>query len=252
MTSLVSGGMPLLGRKFKELQTSLSLLCGKVSEMIEGLIGRHVKLGASHRRRGSFTILISVLVLTLGCNVQLTAPYSSDIDIETSSLQSDFLKFAANMQMVAGTPKGFYEQHSSQYGDFEARLALIKMRSESLSGGVACSRTLEAENEVKIPIASQVKELVSATLSLNSHSNSSCITILAGLAENNIERLRSQHERRCNQEAKPILCTTLFAAPPIFNILVAGPSDAPLVSAVAITLNELVGAERDIKPLSKE
>jgi hypothetical protein len=194
---------------------------------------------------------ISISFVTVGCSVQLTAPYSSDIDIEASSLQSDFLKFAAHMQMVAGTPKGYYEQQSSEYSNFEARLAVIKMRSESLNGGVACGRALEAAKQAKIPIAGQIEESVSTTLSQPSTSNASCITILAGLAQNNMERLRGQHELRCNPTAKPVLCTTLFSAPPIFNILVAGPSDAPLVSAVAITLNELVGAERDIKPASK-
>jgi len=190
--------------------------------------------------------------MTAGCTVQLTAPYSSDIDTAASSLQSDFLKFAANMQMIAGTPKGYYEQQSSQYSDFEARLAVIKMRSESLSGGVACGQALEAAKKAKIPMAGQIEDSVSTALSEPATSNASCITILAGLAQNNMERLRGQHELRCNPTAKPVLCTTLFSAPAIFNIIVAGPSEAPLVSAVAITLNELVGAERDIKPASKE
>ena len=196
------------------------------------------------------SILISVM--TAGCTVRLTAPYSSDIDTAASSLQSDFLKFAANMQMIAGTPKGYYEQQSSQYSDFEARLAVIKMRSESLSGGVACGQALEAAKKAKIPMAGQIEDSVSTALSEPATSNASCITILAGLAQNNMERLRGQHELRCNPTAKPVLCTTLFSAPPIFNIIVAGPSEAPVVSAVAITLNELVGAERDIKPASKE
>jgi hypothetical protein len=203
-------------------------------------------------RRGSLILSILTGVLTIGCTVQLTAPYSSDIDAAASSLQSDFLKFAANMQMIAGTPKGYYQEQRSQYSDFEARLAVIQMRSESLSGGVPCGRALEAAKKANIPIAGKIEESVTTALSQPNTSNASCITILADLAQKNMERLRSQHELRCNQTAKPILCTTLFSAPPISNILVAGPSDAPLVSAVAITLNELVGAERDIKPASKE
>jgi len=203
-------------------------------------------------RRGSLILSILTGVLTIGCTVQLTAPYSSDIDAAASSLQSDFLKFAANMQMIAGTPKGYYQEQRSQYSDFEARLAVIQMRSESLSGGVPCGRALEAAKKANIPIAGKIEESVTTALSQPTTSNASCITILADLAQKNMERLRSQHELRCNQTAKPILCTTLFSAPPISNILVARPSDAPLVSAVAITLNELVGAERDIKPASKE
>jgi hypothetical protein len=48
-------------------------------------------------RRGSLILSILTGVLTIGCTVQLTAPYSSDIDAAASSLQSDFLKFAEKM-----------------------------------------------------------------------------------------------------------------------------------------------------------
>jgi hypothetical protein len=219
--------------------------------VIEPNTGGRLRPVASCWTRGSVILAILSSLLIISCTVQLTAPYDSDIDTAASSLQSDFLKFAANMQMVAGTPKGYYEQQSAQYSDFEARLAVIGMRSESLSGGVACGQALEAAKKAKIPVAGQIEESVSTTLSQAGTSNASCITILVGLAEKNMERLRSQHELRCNRTAKPILCTTLFSAPPIFNILVVGPSDAPLVSAVAITLNELVGAERDLKPVGK-
>jgi hypothetical protein len=202
--------------------------------------------------RGYLVLSILASIVAVGCTVQLTPPYSSDIDLAASSLQSDFLKFAANMQMIAGTPEGYYDKQRLQYSDFESRLAVIKMRSENLSGGVPCGRALDAAKKVKIPIAGQIEQSVSTAISQGETSNATCITILVGLVQNNMERLRTQHERRCNQTVKPNLCTTLFAAPPIYNILVVGPSDAPLVSAVAITLNELVGAERDIKPASKE
>jgi hypothetical protein len=101
-------------------------------------------------------------------------------------------------------------------------------------------------------MAGQIEQSITVTSSKPEASDATCITILAGLAQSNMERLRSQHALRCNPSAKPALCTTLFSAPPIFDIFVPGPSDAPLVSAVAISLNELVGAERDIKPASKE
>ncbi len=200
----------------------------------------------NYRKQFLSSILAGLLVT--GCTVQLTAPYSNDIEIEASALQSDFLKFAAGMQLVAGTPKGYYDQHSTQYSDFEARLAIIRMRSESLNGGVPCSQALDAAKKVRVPIAGKIEQSVTAALSQPEESNASCITILAGLAEKNMERLRTQHELRCNASAKPILCTTLFSAPPIFSIIGEGPSEAPLVSAVIITLNELVGAERDLRP----
>lgn len=134
--------------------------------------GRRVIPVASRCGRG-FLILGA---LSIGCTVQLTAPYSSDIDAAASSLQSDFLKFAANMQMIAGTPKGYYEQQSSQYSDFEARLAVIQMRSEGLSGGVPCGRALEAAKKANVPIAGKIEESVTTALSQPDASNASCIT----------------------------------------------------------------------------
>jgi hypothetical protein len=192
--------------------------------------------------------LLSAILLLAGCTVQLTAPFSSDIEAEAGALQSDFLKFAAGMQMVAGTPKSFYDQQSARYADFEARLAVIKARSESLSGGVPCDQALTAARRLKVPVAEQVARSVSGP---EQEPSASCVTILAGLAQRNMERLRGQHELRCTQSAAKILCTTLFGSPPIFSIFEVGPDGAPLVSAVAITLGELLGAEREIKPASK-
>mgnify|MGYP001093747581 CR=1 FL=1 len=103
-----------------------------------------IRLAAWGRRVRRLLRGIAATTLVAGCTVQLTAPYSSDIDDQASALQSDFLRFAAGMQMVAGTPKGYYDEHASQYADFEARLAVIRMRSESLSGGVPCGRALDA------------------------------------------------------------------------------------------------------------
>ena len=185
-----------------------------------------------------------------GCTVQLTAPYNEDIDQEASSLQTNFLRFVANLQMVAGTPQGYYSQHQQQYSDFEASLAIIRMRSEALPGGVPCGHAIEQGKKAARTLSGSMQGEVSTRLSQPGLANASCITILAIIAEDQMERLRSQHQRRCNPTAPPTLCTTLFSSPPIFNIVTNAQSDAPLVSAVSISLNELVGAERDIKPPS--
>jgi len=211
-----------------------------------------IRLAAWGRRVRRLLTGIAATTLVAGCTVQLTAPYSSDIDDQASALQSDFLRFAAGMQMVAGTPKGYYDEHASQYADFEARLAVIRMRSESLSGGVPCGRALDAAKKVPLPLGDQAAPSIAAASPQGEADSASCITILVRLAQNNMERLRSQHQLRCNRSAKAVLCTTLFSVPPIFNIFSPGQSDAPIVSAVAISLNELVGAERDIKPLGNE
>ncbi len=192
--------------------------------------------------------LLAAGPLACACTVQLTAPYSTEIDREATALQSDFLKYAAGMQFVAGTPKGYYDQHNADYGDFEARLAVIRLRSESLSGGVSCNQALHLAKAARKPLAGQIEQSMADAGPLPAGSGASCVTILTGLAQRNLERLRSQHAVRCNPAAKPVLCTTLFAAPPIYDLLVPGPSEAPLVSAVAITLNELVSAERDLRP----
>lgn len=152
------------------------------------------------------------------------------------------------MQLVAGTSKGYYDQHGTDYGDFEARLAVIRLRSESLSGDVPCDRALQVAKAAQKPLAGQIEQSVADAGPFPGGRGASCVTILAGLAQGNMERLRNQQVIRCNPTAKPILCTTVFGSPPIFDVLVPGPSEAPLVSAVAITLNELVGAERDLRP----
>ncbi|MGL4963598.1 MAG: hypothetical protein ACRC67_20385 [Inquilinus sp.] len=211
-----------------------------------------IRLAAwGHRVRGLLTS-IAATALVAGCTVQLTAPYNSDIDTQASALQSDFLRFAAEMQMVAGTPKGYYDEHASQYADFEARLMVIRMRSESLGGGVSCGRALEVAKKVPLPLGDQAAPSIAAASPQGEADNANCITILVQLAQNNMERLRSLHQKLCNRSAKVGQCTALFSAPPIFDIFSPGKGDAPSVLAVAISLNELVGAERDIKPPGNE
>ena len=211
-----------------------------------------IRLAAWGRRVRRLLRGIAATTLVAGCTVQLTAPYSSDIDDQASALQSDFLRFAAEMQMIAGTPKSDYDEHAFQYADFEARLAVIRMRSESLSGGVPCGRVLEAAKKVQTPLGDQLAQSISAASSQGGADNASCITILVQIAQRNMDRLRSQHQLRCNRLAKVVLCTTLFSTPPISDIFEPGKGDAPMVKAVAISLNSLVGAERDLKPLSSE
>jgi hypothetical protein len=195
--------------------------------------------------------LVGIGVALSACTVQLTAPYSEDIDKNATTLQNDFLRFAANLQMQAGKPDGYYSNHQKDYADFEAQLATMKMRSESLSTGVPCGRALDAGKKAEKALSGPMQSQISDRMSHPGWGAASCITILVTIAGEQMERLRSQHEIRCNPTAKKELCTTLFSSPPIFDIVSVGQSDAPLVSAVAISLNELVGAEHDIRPRSK-
>jgi len=196
-------------------------------------------------------LLIGVSLAVSACAAQLTAPYTEDIDKDATALQSDFLKFAANMQMQADKPDAYYSNHQKDYADFEARLATMKMRSESLPAGVPCGRVLDAGRKAERSLSGPMQSQLSDRMNQPGWGNASCITILVSIAGEQMERLRSQHEIRCNPSAKKELCTTLFSSPPIFGIVSAGQSEAPLVSAVSISLNELVSAEHDIKPASK-
>lgn len=193
-------------------------------------------------------LVIFTALSLIGCTVQLTQPYSRDIDEQATSLQSDFLTFVADMQMQAGTPDAYYSKNQAAYGDFEARLAVITLRSESLPGGLPCGRAVDQGKKAERLLSGAMQAQVSARVSQPGFGNASCVTILATIAGEQMERLRSQHKIRCNPTANPLLCTTLFASPPIFAIVGTAQSEAPLVSAVSISLNELVGAERDIKP----
>ncbi|MGE0226158.1 MAG: hypothetical protein AB7S57_23020 [Acetobacteraceae bacterium] len=196
-------------------------------------------------------LVIGICLGAAACTVQLTAPYSEEIDKDATALQSDFLKFAANMQMQAGKPEAYYTNHQQTYADFEARLAVMRMRSESLSSGVPCRRALDTRNSAERSLIGPMQSQVSEKIGEPGWGDSSCVTILVMIAGDQMERLRSQHEIRCNPSAKKELCTTLFSSPPIFGIFGTGQNNAPLVSAVAISLNELVGAERDIRPVQK-
>ena len=153
--------------------------------------------------------------------------------------------------MQAGTPDAYYVNHQKDYAAFEASLATMKMRSELLPAGVPCGRALDAAKKPERTLSGPMGSQVSERVGLPGWGNASCITILVSIAGEQMERLRSQHEIRCSPSARKELCATLFSSPPIFGIVSTPQSDAPLVSAVSISLNELVGAEHDIKPVSK-
>ena len=176
-------------------------------------------------------LLFAVGLSVSACAVQLTAPYSEDIDKDATALQADFIKFAAIMQMQAGKPEAYYSNHQKDYADFEARLATIKVRSESLPAGVPCGRVLGTGKKTERALSGPLQAQLSDRMSQQGWGDASCITILVSIAGEQMERLRSQHELRCNASAKQVLCTTLFGSPPIFSIVSTGQSEAPLVSA---------------------
>jgi hypothetical protein len=127
-------------------------------------------------------------ILLAGCSVQLTAPYDPDIDRGAGALQLDFFKFVANMQTTAGTPKGYYSEHEANYNDFEARLAVMRLRSEAI-GGVPCARALGAAEKVGEAETANMDQQLKASLASRAAGGASCITILITMAQEQMASL---------------------------------------------------------------
>src|SRR3954451_25343926 len=98
------------------------------------------------------------------------------------------------MQEVAGTPDGYYVKHRSTYANFAARLAVLRRRSETLAGGVSCSRALEIASKTGTKADAGLGSQIAAPTTPPGTEAASCTTIIIVLAQDQIERLRSQHE----------------------------------------------------------
>jgi hypothetical protein len=129
-----------------------------------------------------FCVAMLTFVFVAGCSVQLTPPYSEDIDSEASSLQSDFVRFVADMQMKAGTTDAFYDKSQQKYADFEARLAVIQMRSASIPRGVPCGQAVASAQHTEKALTGPMQSEVLGRISKAGSEDASCITILAVIA----------------------------------------------------------------------
>jgi hypothetical protein len=206
-------------------------------------------MASCHRRSiGGIKVASHLIfaILLAGCSVQLTAPYDADIDREAGRLQLDFFKFVANMQTIAGTTKGYYSKHEADYSDFEARLAVIRLRSDAV-GGVPCARALGPAEQVGEAEITNMDQQLKASLSSRATGGASCITILARMAEEQMDSLRRIHQLVCNHSQPPRECQAVFSSPPLFSIIDTSQSRAPAVSAVSVVLNELVRQEQKLK-----
>jgi hypothetical protein len=197
-------------------------------------------------------IAATALLAAGACSVQLASPYNETVYRGAQSLEEDFVRFAAVMQTAAGTSEANYSKVQGNYADFAARLAVLRRRSEAAPGVVPCDRALQLSRQVGGRIAGPVPASAAQRVSDQAFKGASCTTILIGIAQDQIERLRSQHQQRCGPDKPAILCTTLFGSPPIDGIFAVGtgaaPTDGLLPSAVAISLDELVGSQEDVKP----
>jgi hypothetical protein len=219
------------------------------------------------RRKSARVIDLSTIALAANlaladCSVQLTPPYDEVIEKQADSLKADFLRFVAERQRTAGTPKGYYLDHQAAYDNFAASLAAMDLRSEDQPGGVSCARALELAKRMNPGITS-------FNLGNSVHQSAapdiagiSCVTAGIRNAQDQIERFRGQDEKRCAKESPPVQCTTLFGTVPVSRVaasLHALPSattdttdegESTLVKAVLISLDNLEGLEQDLKPTS--
>ncbi len=196
------------------------------------------------------TMMLLVTALLCGCAVQLVPPYNADIDKNASDLQRDYYIFVGNMKIQAGTPDGYYSNHVKDYTDFEARLAAIRFEAENGTAGMPCGKAIEAIQKTNGAALDRVDPQIRQQLQ-SFGGTDSCIAILAGLAEQEMESLRQLHELSCNKQKPTQFCKSVFSNPPLFNVITRRTSDAPAVSAVSIALNELVRQEQMMKPAPK-
>lgn len=191
-----------------------------------------------------------------GCSVQLTAPYNADIEAEAAALQKDFFLFVANMQVEASTPAGYYANRVGDYSDFAARLAVIRFRAENDPGGVPCGKAVEAAERAGAAVMQRMDAMVRGMLQ-GARGTETCVTIVARLAEEQMETLRKIHELSCkpvNANGRDVPsreCQFVFSTPPLFDVINTRASKAPAVSAMAITLNELIRMEQMLRPAGR-
>lgn len=218
------------------------------------------------RRRSTRAVYLSTIawaanLALANCSVQLTPPYDEMIEKQTDSLKADFLRFVAERQRTAGTPKGYYLDHQAAYDNFAASLAAMELRSEDQPGGVSCARAVELAKRMTPGITSfNLGNAVHLSAAPDTAGDISCVTAGVRNAQDQIERFRGQDEKRCAKGSPPVQCTTLFGTVPVSRVaasLRSLPSataaatdegESTLVKAVLISLDNLEGLEQDLKP----
>ena len=219
--------------------------------------------GRSARAIQLSTIAWATNVALVSCSVQLTPPYDEVIEKQTDSLKADFLRFVAGRQRTAGTPKGYYLDHQATYDNFAASLAAMELRSEDQPGGVSCAQAVALTKRATTGINSlRVSNDMSRSAPPDTAGNTSCVTMEIRNAQDQIERFRSQDEKRCAKGSPPVQCTTLFGTVPVSRLATSlhtlpgataattDEGESTLVKAVLISLDNLEGLEQDLKPTS--
>ena len=157
------------------------------------------------------------------------------------------------MQAAAGTPKGTYSERAGDYDDFDARLAVIRFRSEALDTGVPCGKAVGAASSGAAPafpnaaLAQAVgTQAVGTQAGQPGFGNASCITVLAILGQQQMQDFRRLHQIACQPGAPPRQCQSVFNAAPLSAVFSARQDLAP-VNLVGVTLGEIVRQEAKLK-----
>lgn len=152
------------------------------------------------------------------------------------------------MQAAAGTPKGTYSERAGDYDDFDARLAVIRFRSEALDTGVPCGKAVGAASSGAAPAFpnAALAQAVGTQAGQPGFGNASCITVLAILGQQQMQDLRRLHQIECQPGAPPRQCQSVFNAAPLSAVFSARQDLAP-VNLVGVTLGEIVRQEARLK-----
>jgi hypothetical protein len=112
----------------------------------------------------------------------------------------------------------------------------MELRSKDQPGGVPCARAVELAKKAGGGIASlNLDNAVHQSAAPDTVGDISCATELIRNAEDQIERFRSQDEKRCVKGAPPVQCSTLFGTVPVNRVAASLRS---LPSADAATTDE--------------
>lgn len=208
-------------------------------------------------RRGSALGLGLALFLAC-CAPQLVPGYDEPIDTAAQNLRADFLKFVAERQRLMGQPTGNYASNAAAYSDFLARLGAIELRAADQPVSVDCAQlqgVFARLHTGEAGLDAGAERAAGAAAA----GGGSCIVALARLAAGQVARLQADDARRCAAVPPGASCVDLFGTesvgamvaavhtvPSAGSAVLAG-GTAPLVRATLVSLDELAGAEQDLK-----
>ena len=206
------------------------------------------------------TIVFGLLCVAASCT-QLVPTYDEAIDQGSQSLRAEFLKFVADRQQQIAQGSGPYK--ASDYSTLQSDLGAIELRAADQPNGVDCNKVIDAFTHAHTGISSFSTADIGAAAA--AYPGGSCIVVLAGLAAKQLERLRADDARRCATTPASQSCIDLFGTKTVAQMVadLHTPEDhvldlrdvataSPLVRATLVSIDEMAGAEQDLKAVSNK